>query len=820
MKNLLCCLILLLTCFLGSAKAQSDVPGTTQYPASLDGPGAFFIAANNARSTLAAALTDSAASLTLVDASAFPSSGNVSINKEIIYFTSKTGNTLNGLLRGRDGTTAGSALKGATVEIRYIARYQGVLADAIRNIQAKLGTGALIDPARIGTGAVSLAEFNQLDGVNGPIATQQFVLDSISGGSIVSVFGRTGAVVALSGDYDFSKISGSIADSQVPDTITIDSLTRITSRNYSDLQGIPSSFTPSAHATSHRHGGADEVATATPAANAIPKAGSGGTLDSSWLPDLSGTYQPLDSDLSAIAGLSPTNDDIIQRKSGAWAIRSPAQFKLDLALTKSDVGLGNVTNTQQQPISDVLTDLAGLTQAADKGLYFNSSITASTFDLTAFARSLLDDADAGAARTTMGLGALAQLSTVGSSQIDDDAVSFAKLQNIATSRLLGRSTAGSGNVEEISIGSGLDLSAGTLSVSGGSGANAALSNLASVAINTSLLSDADNADDLGSASKRWKDIHFAGKIRAKGSEPAYSFDSTTATADQYAGVGVSGGVLTFHGSNAAGNASVLVLNVQGNIGSGAISVGSARLFADSPSATTPNISPRGVFDPDTGLGSPGDDQLSLIAGGVEAARFRSSGLLVGATAHGTSAVNVIGIKNGTAPTTSIADGVQLFSQDFAGGDARLYVKSETGGNVIIGNEAVRTETANGAATLIQTVSQSITLSTSGPTTESTIEIPANSLVLAVTARITATITGTDATSLVIDGNDTSDDFATLTALTAGTTTVGLMHWTGNAVPNAAAQRLRLSLDGAGDLTPSAGSVRVTVHYIQLGAPTS
>jgi len=42
--------------------------------------------------------------------------------------------------------------------------------------------------------------------------------------------------------------------------------------------------TPTAHATSHRHGGGDEVATATPAANAIPKAESGGTLAIGWIP--------------------------------------------------------------------------------------------------------------------------------------------------------------------------------------------------------------------------------------------------------------------------------------------------------------------------------------------------------------------------------------------------------------------------------------------------------------------------------------------------------------------------------------------------------
>lgn len=38
------------------------------------------------------------------------------------------------------------------------------------------------------------------------------------------------------------------------------------------------------HASRHQNGGNDEVATATPGANAIPKAGAGGTLASGWLP--------------------------------------------------------------------------------------------------------------------------------------------------------------------------------------------------------------------------------------------------------------------------------------------------------------------------------------------------------------------------------------------------------------------------------------------------------------------------------------------------------------------------------------------------------
>ena len=46
----------------------------------------------------------------------------------------------------------------------------------------------------------------------------------------------------------------------------------------------------------------------------------------------------------------------------------------------------------------------------------------------------------------------------------------------------------------------------------GTGANAALSNLASVAINTTLVSDTNNTDDLGTSSIRWKDLFLSGVL--------------------------------------------------------------------------------------------------------------------------------------------------------------------------------------------------------------------------------------------------------------------------------------------------------------------
>lgn len=116
-----------------------------------------------------------------------------------------------------------------------------------------------------------------------------------------------------------------------------------------------------------------------------------------------------------------------------------------------DVPSGHVTYAKIQNVS-----------ATDKLLGRSTAGAGSVEEITctAFARTLLDDVDAAAWRSTLGLGSVATLSSI----------AYSNVQNVsATSRLLGRATSGAGVIEEITIGSGLSLTGTTLSVSGGGG---------------------------------------------------------------------------------------------------------------------------------------------------------------------------------------------------------------------------------------------------------------------------------------------------------------------------------------------------------------
>jgi hypothetical protein len=85
-----------------------------------------------------------------------------------------------------------------------------------------------------------------------------------------------------------------------------------------------------------------------------------------------------------------------------------------------------------------LAALAGLTSAADKGIQFTGSGTAAVYTLTTFAKTILDDVDAAAVRSTLGVDAS------GSPTIADGTITLAKLADLAQDQFIGRTTASTG----------------------------------------------------------------------------------------------------------------------------------------------------------------------------------------------------------------------------------------------------------------------------------------------------------------------------------------------------------------------------------------
>jgi hypothetical protein len=95
----------------------------------------------------------------------------------------------------------------------------------------------------------------------------------------------------------------------------------------------------------------------------------------------------------------------------------------------SRTNLGVAIGSDVQAYDAGLQSIAGLTTSADQLIYATAADTYATSSLTSFGRSLVDDADASAARTTLGLGTIAT-QAANDVNISGGAISGVALSNV------------------------------------------------------------------------------------------------------------------------------------------------------------------------------------------------------------------------------------------------------------------------------------------------------------------------------------------------------------------------------------------------------
>lgn len=154
------------------------------------------------------------------------------------------------------------------------------------------------------------------------------------------------------------------------------------------------------------------------------------------------TYQPLDSDLTAISGLSNADNNFIVGNGTTWVAESGATARTSLGLgtmateTASNYLTTATAASTYQPLDSDLTAIAALSNADNNFIVGNGTAWVAESGATA--------------RTSLGAAASGSVTTSGLTQ--------------TSSRILGRTTALTGAVEELTVGTGLTLSAGSLSV--------------------------------------------------------------------------------------------------------------------------------------------------------------------------------------------------------------------------------------------------------------------------------------------------------------------------------------------------------------------
>jgi hypothetical protein len=110
------------------------------YPNAIDSDTSLLKTTDRAETLITAAITDITLTIPVVSTSLFPDSGYLSIEDEILYYSSKTATQFNVTLRGAQLTSAHTHPINSIIQLNVIAKHHNILKDVIIAIETELGT--------------------------------------------------------------------------------------------------------------------------------------------------------------------------------------------------------------------------------------------------------------------------------------------------------------------------------------------------------------------------------------------------------------------------------------------------------------------------------------------------------------------------------------------------------------------------------------------------------------------------------------------------------------------------------------------------------